>query len=494
MADSSRTKTSQNVLQDSDIQYFKQTFRGSVLTPEDQGYDEARSVYNRMIDRRPRLIARCRNVADVISAVNFARLHDLPPAIRGGGHNVAGFGVCDDGIVIDMSLMKGVRVDPEQRTVRAEAGCTWGDVDHATHAFGLAAPGGIISTTGIAGLTLGGGVGHLTRKYGLSCDSLVSVDVVTADGRFLVASDDRNADLFWAIRGGGGNFGVVTSFEYRLHPVRDVVAGPILYTLDKAREAMRRYRDFMNGAPDEVNAFFAFLKVPPGPPFPETMWNQTMCGAVTCYLGPPERVNDVLRPLIEFGPPALVGLMEMPFPALQSAFDPLVPKGLLHYWKADFVDELTDDMIDVHVQFGPMIPTISSALHIYPVSGAAQQRGRHETAWSYRDAQYVHVIAAMYENDADTEGNRAWVREYWKALHPLSAGGAYVNFLMDQQDEDEGRVAASYRDNYERLASVKAKYDPANMFSLNQNIKPAATPISAAAKAVAKSPTKRAGL
>jgi FAD/FMN-containing dehydrogenase len=467
------TKTSDTLLNDSDIQTFKQTFRGIVVTPEDPGYDEARSVYNRMIDRRPRLIARCRNVADVMSAVNFAREHHLPPAIRGGGHNVAGFGVCDDGIVIDMSLMKGIRVDPEQRTVRAEAGCTWGDLDHATHPFGLAAPGGIISTTGIAGLTLGGGVGHLTRKCGLSCDNLLSVDLVSADGGFLTASETKNEDLFWAIRGGGGNFGVITSFEYTLHPVKNVVAGPILYSLDRSREAMRAYRDFMKTAPDEVNGFFVFLKVPPGPPFPEALWNQTMCGAVMCYLGAPEKANQALKPLIDFGPPALVGLTEMPYPALQGAFDALVPKGLLHYWKADFVNELTDDMIDVHAQFGPMIPTINSALHIYPVSGAAQRRGRHDTAWSYRDAEYVHVIAAMYDNDADTEGNRAWVREYWKALHPLSAGGSYVNFLMDAANEDEGRVAASYRDNYDRLAAVKARYDPNNLFSINQNIKPA---------------------
>jgi FAD/FMN-containing dehydrogenase len=472
MGDRPGTKPPDSRLQDSDIQNFRQTFRGIVFTPDDPGYDEARSVYNRMIDRRPRLVARCRNVADVMSAVTLARENHLPPAIRGGGHNVAGFGVCDDGIVIDMSLMKGIRVDPEARTAHAEAGCTWGDLDHATHAFGLAAPGGIISTTGIAGLTLGGGVGHLTRKCGLSSDNLLSVDVVTAEGRFLTASEIHHPDLFWAIRGGGGNYGVITSFEYRLHPIKNVVAGPILYTLDKARDAMRAYRDFMRTAPEDVNGFFAFLKVPPGPPFPEPMWNQTMCGAVMCYTGPVDRAQGALRPLLEFGPPALVGLGEMPFPVLQSAFDALVPKGLLHYWKADFVTDLTDDMIDAHVQFGPMIPTVNSAMHIYPVSGAAHRMKPTDTAWSYRDAQYVHVIAAMYDNDADTEGNRAWVRQYWNALHPLSAGGAYVNFLMDAANEDEGRVAASYRDNYERLAAVKAIYDPNNLFSVNQTITP----------------------
>ncbi len=450
-------------------QQFKEGFRGEVIEQADPAYDEARKVYNGMIDRRPLLIARCADVADVIAAVNLARENELVLSVRGGSHNVTGFAVCDDGIVIDLTRMKGIRVDPEKRRVRAEGGCTWGDVDHATHAFGLAVPGGVISTTGIAGLTLGGGVGHLTRAYALSCDNLRSIDIVTADGRFLTASANVNDDLFWAVRGGGGNFGVVTSFEFEAHPVSTVFGGPILYSLDQATEAMRFYRNYMATAPDEMNAFFAFLIVPPGPPFPEHLHNRTACGVVCCYVGPMEKGEEVTRPLREFGPPIFDHTGPMACPALQSTFDPLVPPGLYHYWKADFAKDLTDNVIDVHVKYGPDIPTVNSAMHIYPVSGAAHRLGKNDTAWSYRDAGYIQVIAAMYPDPADTDKNVGWVREYWSELHPYSAGGAYVNFLMD---EGEDRVAASYRDNYQRLVALKTKYDPTNLFRMNQNIRP----------------------
>jgi len=434
-------------------------------------YDEARKVYNGMIDRRPAFIARCVDVADVISAVNFARESGLTVAVRGGGHNVTGFGTCDDGLVIDLSPMKGIRIDPAKRIAWAEGGCTWGDLDHATHAFGLAAPGGVISTTGIAGLTLGGGVGHLTRKCGLSCDNVLSVDVVTADGRFLTANAKENADLFWAVRGGGGNFGVVTSFEFRLHEVSTVFAGPVLYSLDVATEAMRFYRDYMASAPDDMTAFFAFLIVPPGPPFPEHLHNKTVCGVVCCYAGPIEKGPEVTRPLREFGPPLMDGVGPLPFPAIQGAFDALLPPGLQHYWKADFVSDLTDDIIAQHVKYGPSVPTVNSAMHIYPVSGAAHRVGRNDTAFSYREANYTHILAAVYPDPADTPKNVEWVRQYWDALHPYSAGGAYVNFMMDEGDE---RIAASYRDNYDRLVKIKTKYDPGNLFHMNQNIKPKA--------------------
>jgi FAD/FMN-containing dehydrogenase len=444
--------------------------RGELILPVDGGYDAARKVYNAMIDKHPALIMRCADIADVIAAVNFAREHKLAIAIRGGSHNVAGFGTCDDGLVIDLSRMKGIRVDPVKRTVRAEGGCTWGDVDHATHAFGLAAPGGIISTTGIAGLTLGGGIGHLTRKYGLSCDNLISADVVTADGRLITASADQNADLFWGLRGGGGNFGVVTSFEFRLHPVSTVFAGPILYPLEKSKDALRFYRDYMAKAPEDMNAFFAFLIVPPGPPFPEHLHNKTLCGVVCCYTGSLDKAEQVVRPLREFGPPVFEHVGPIPFPMLQSAFDALVPPGLQNYWKADFVKDLTDEVIEAHVKYGPDVPTIHTALHIYPVSGAAHRVGRDDTAFSYREAGFTHVIAALYPDPADTPKNKTWVQNYWSELHPHSAGGAYVNFMME---EGEDRVAASYRDNYERLARVKAKYDPNNLFHVNQNIKPA---------------------
>jgi FAD/FMN-containing dehydrogenase len=456
-------------LSEATIEELRAKLRGQLISRTDDGYEAARKVYNGMIDRHPLLIARCVDVADVIGAVDFARENGLTLAIRGGGHNVAGFGTCDDGLVIDLSPMKGIHVDPAKRTVRAEGGCTWGDVDHATHAFGLAAPGGVISTTGIAGLTLGGGIGYLTRKYGLSCDNLISADVVTADGRLITASADQNADLFWGLRGGGGNFGVVTSFEFRLQPVSTVFGGPILYPLEKSKDALRFYRDYMAKAPDDMNAFFAFLIVPPGPPFPEHLHNKTVCGVVCCYTGSMDKAEEVVRPLRDFGPPVFEHVGPVPFPMLQGTFDPLLPPGLQHYWKADFVKELSDEVIDAHVKYGPGVPTFNSAIHIYPVSGAAGRVGKNDTAFSYRDAAFTHVLAAVYPDPADTPKNKTWVQNYWSELHRHSAGGAYVNFMMEEGEE---RIAASYRDNYQRLAQVKAKYDPNNLFHVNQNIKP----------------------
>jgi FAD/FMN-containing dehydrogenase len=469
--DAVRDTARSTVLDEGAISAFRAGLRGRLFRPGDEGYDEARKVWNGMIDRRPAVIARCANVADVIAAVNFAREQRLPIAIRGGSHNVTGNAVCDGGVVVDLSSMKGIRVDPEKRTVRAEGGCTWGDVDHATHAFGLAAPGGVISTTGIAGLTLGGGIGHLTRKYGLSCDNLISADVVLADGRFVAASEKENADLFWALRGGGGNFGVVTSFEFRLHPVSQVVAGPILWPLEKSREALRLYRDFMNKAPEDLSAFFAFLVVPPGPPFPQELHNKTVCGVVAVYTGPQDKADRLVAPLRGFGPPVFEHFGPVPFPAIQRAFDALVPAGLQNYWKADFVNELSDEVIEAHVTHGAGVPTINTAVHIYPVSGAANRVGKVDTAFFHREAKYVHVLAAIYPDPADTAKNVAWVRDYWSALHPYSSGAAYVNFLMD---EGEDRIRATYGGNYERLAAIKRKYDPTNLFRLNQNIRPKA--------------------
>jgi FAD/FMN-containing dehydrogenase len=443
-----------------------------LIRPGDETYESARQVYNRMIDKRPAMIVRCADSADVATAVNFARDNNLTVAIRCGSHNVAGFAVCDDGIVIDLSTMKGVRVDQQARTARIEGGCTWGDVDRAMHPLGLAVPGGIISTTGVAGLTLGGGIGYLTRKYGLSCDNLLSAEVVTADGATVTASAKENPDLFWALRGGGGNFGVVTSFEFRAHPVRNVVAGPILYPMESARDALRMYRHYMNYAPEDINAFFAFLIVPPAPPFPEHLHGKTVCGVVCCYLGDPKGAEDAIRPLMEFGPPVFAHTGEVPFPALQSIFDPLLPAGLHHYWKADFMKDLNEDAIDVYVKYGPAIPTVQSAMHIYPVNGAAHRMRNEDTAFAYRDANYANVIAAVCPDASDIPLHKEWVREFWSQMHPHSAGGAYVNFLME--DEGEERIAASYRGNYARLAEIKAQYDPKNLFCLNQNIRPAA--------------------
>ena len=462
-------ETRDKTLSVADIEELRLGLRGELIDPSHPEYEEARKVFNGMIDRHPRLIARCRDVADVIASVNFARDNGLTLAVRGGSHNVTGFGTVDDGLVIDLSPMRGIWVDPEKRTVLAQGGCTWGDLDHATHPFGLHAPGGVISTTGIAGLSLGGGVGHLTRKCGLSCDNLISVDMVTADGRCITASAEENQDLYWAVRGGGGNFGVVTSFNFKLHPVSTVFAGPVLYSLDRARDVMRFYREFMDGAPEDLNAFFAYLIVPPGPPFPEELHNKTVCGVVICYAGPMDKAEEVTRPLREFGPPLLDGVGPMPFPALQGAFDPLMPPGLQNYWKADFFEDLNDESIEAHLKYGPEIPTVNSAVHLYPVSGAAARVGKNDTAWSYREARYALVIAAVYPDPADTEKNVQWVRDYWEALHPYSAGGAYINFMMDEGQE---RIAASYRDNYQRLVDVKKKYDPTNLFRMNQNISP----------------------
>jgi FAD/FMN-containing dehydrogenase len=453
------------------VKDFAASLRGRVLRVSDEGYEKARWVYNGMIDRKPYMIVQCADVADVIHSVNFARDHNLEPAIRGGGHSVPGFGTCDDGLVIDLSRMKGIHVDTSRQTARVEGGCTWGDVDHATHVFGLATPGGVISTTGVGGLTTGGGFGYLTRRYGLSCDNLLSADVVTADGKLRIASPTENPDLFWSIRGGGGNFGVVTSFEFRLHPVSMIYAGAILYPLEQAGKIMRFYRDFIKSAPRELSAFFAFMIVPPAPPFPEPLHMRTLCGIVCAYCGDPSKGPAVTKPLVEVGPPLFHFVGPMPYPVLQTMFDGLLPPGLHHYWKADFVSDLTDEIIDEHIKHGPAVPTIHSVMHIYPLDGAVHDVAPDQTAFTYRNVRFVHIIAAVSPEPSPMPAYREWVREYWTALHRFSAGGAYVNFLMD---EGEDRILGSYKENYKRLAAIKAKYDPANLFCVNQNIKPAA--------------------
>ena len=422
-----------------------------------------------MIDKRPRLIARCVDVADVMSAVNFARENDLLLAVRGGGHNGGGLGTCDDGLVIDLSQMRGVRVDPKARTVRVAGGCTWGDVDHATHAFGLATPSGFISTTGVGGLTLGGGIGYLTRKHGLSIDNLLEVDLALADGSLVTASEKENADLFWAVRGGGGNFGVVTSFLFRLHPVSDIVGGPTLWHMDQAADVMKWYREFIKQAPEELNGWLAFVTVPPVAPFPEHLHLQKMCGVGWCYTGPEEKADEAFKPVKEFGPPALYGIHPMPFPMLQSAFDALYPPGLQWYWRADFVNELSDEAIAQHVKYGERLLTGHSTMHMYPIDGAVHRVGKSDTAFSYRDSMWAEVIVGVDPDPANNESIISWTKEYWEALHPYSAGGAYVNFMMDEGQE---RIRATYRHNYDRLVAVKNRYDPTNLFRVNQNIRP----------------------
>ncbi len=450
---------------------FKASLRGQLIEPGDATYETARKVYNAMIDRRPRLIARCADVSDVITALRFGRENSLLVAVRGGGHNAGGLGSCDDGLVIDLSLMRYTRVDPAARTVRVGGGATWGDVDHATHPFGLATPSGIISTTGVGGLTLGGGLGYLTRKCGLSIDNLLGADVVLADGRFVTVGPEEHPDLFWAIRGGGGNFGIVTSFLFRLHPIGTVHAGPTLWNLDEATEVMRWYREFITTAPDDINGFFAFLTVPPAPPFPEALHMKKMCGVVWCYTGPADRFEEHFNPVRRFRPPALDLVGPMPHPALQGMFDGLYPPGLQWYWRADFVKQLSDEAIRQHVKYGASLPTLHSTMHLYPVNGAAHRVGKNETAWSYRDATWAQVMVGVDPDPANKDRIVRWAKEYWDAVHPYSAGGAYVNFMME---EGEDRVRATYRDNYERLAAIKKTYDPTNVFRVNQNIKPTA--------------------
>ncbi len=450
---------------------FRGQFRGTVLEPGNAGYDEARKVYNGMIDRKPRLIAQCTDVADVIAAVRMANATELRVSVRGGGHNAAGLGVCDDGLVIDLAPIRYVRVDPASRTVLVGAGCKWSDVDHATHAFGLAVPSGIISSTGVAGLTLGGGIGHLARKYGLTIDNLLSVDMVLADGRFVVASADENPDLFWAVRGGGGNFGIVTSFLFQAHPVGMVCAGPMVWNLEDAADVMRWYREFITQAPEEMNGFFAMMTVPPGPPFPEELHLRKMCGIVWCYQGSMEQANTILEPLRAYRPPAFEFFAPMPYPMLQGMFDPIYPPGMQWYWKGDFFKELTDEAIAKHLEHGSRLPTWQSTMHLYPVNGKVNRVGEAETAFGHRDAVWSGVIVGVDPDPANSGKITTWARDYYNDLHPLSAGGAYLNFMME---EGEDRIRASYRRNYDRLAAVKAKYDPGNFFRVNQNIRPAA--------------------
>jgi len=448
---------------------FKATFRGELIRSTDPGYDAARKLYNGMIDKRPLLIAKCVDVADVVAAVKFGVENNLLTAIRAGGHNGAGLGGCDGGLVIDLSRMKGIRVNPAEKSVRVEPGCVWGDVDHATHAFGMAVPSGIVSTTGVAGLTLGGGIGYLSRRYGLTIDNLLSVDVVLADGRFITANEKQNADLFWAVRGGGGNFGVVTSFEFRMRPVSVVQFGPTFWPLEESADVLKAYRDFIKTSPETVSGFFAYLVVPPAPMFPEHLHMKKVCGIVWCCTGTPDEVEEATRSIRAMGHPLLDHVGPAPFPAVQGLFDGLFVPGLQWYWRADNFTDLSDEAIARHHEHGAKIPTMLSTMHLYPVNGAPQRVGKNDTAYSFREALLAEVIVGIDPDPANAGKITAWCKEYWEALHPFSAGGAYVNFMMDEGQE---RVQATYRDNYTRLVEVKKKYDPKNFFRVNQNIRP----------------------
>jgi hypothetical protein len=447
--------------------------RGELLTPADSGYDDARAVYNAMIDRRPAAIARVRDAVDVIACVRFARAHGVTLAVRGGGHNAAGLGVADDALVVDLSALRSTTVDPRARTVRVDAGCTWGDVDHATVGFGMATPSGFLASTGVAGLTLGGGIGYLSRRFGLTVDNLLSADVVLADGSFVTADEHTHPDLFWALRGGGGNFGIVTSFTFRCHDIGErgtIIGGPVLYDFADTAAVMRWYRELVPALPEELSGWLGLITIPPAPPFPEQLWGRKACAIVWCYTGSHDRADEILEPIRSFGSPLLVGVAPMPFTALQSAFDGLYPAGLQWYWRADFFTEITDTAIDVHTSYGSQLPTGHSTMHLYPIDGAAARVPAEATAFAYRDGGWAGVIVGVDPDPANAQLISGWARDYWTDLHPTSAGGAYVNFLMD---EGADRVRAAYRGNYERLAEIKRRYDPDNTFRINQNIPPA---------------------
>jgi FAD/FMN-containing dehydrogenase len=446
-------------------------FQGRLIRPGDHEYDAARSVYNGAIDRHPALIARCAGVDDVARAIAFARDRELPLAVRGGGHHGAGLGTCDDGVVIDLSRLRGISVDPDARTVRVGGGCTIGDVDRATHEHGLAMPSGIISTTGVGGITLGGGLGYLTRSCGLAIDNLLGADVVLVSGELVRASAESHPDLFWALRGGGGNFGVVTEFEFRLHPVQTVIAGPTFWPVELGADVLAAYREFLPQTPRELYGFFAFATVPPSDPFPEPIRLRKVCGVVWHIRGDEAEAARAMAPLLDALPePLLHAVQALPHPAMQSAFDALYPAGDQWYWRADFVQGIPDAAVEQHARFGAALPSVKSTMHLYPVDGAAHDVASADTAWSYRDATWATVYAGVDPDPANAGAIRDWTVEYFEALHPYSAGGAYVNMMMD---EGPDRVRASYRDNYDRLTRIKAAYDPDNVFRSTQNIPPA---------------------
>jgi FAD/FMN-containing dehydrogenase len=453
------------------VDAFAKTLKGSVTTPSDSDYDEVRTLYNAMIDKRPALIARCADRDDVVAAVKFGREQGLDIAIRCGGHNGPGLGSVNDGLVIDLAGLKAITVDPDSRTAKVGGGCLVGDVDAATHEHGMAAPAGIISTTGAGGLMLGGGIGHLTRKAGLSVDNILGAEVVLADGSVVNASESENEDLYWALRGGGGNFGVVTQLTLRLHPVSSVVAGPMFWSIDKSADVLKWYREFILDAPEDLNGFFAFATVPPGPPFPEDLHMQKVAGIVWTWTGPEDGAADALAEARSQPGIVLDGIQPMPFPALNSAFDELYPSGDQWYWRADFVESIPDEAVEKHAEFGEKMPTWKCTMHMYPINGAAHRVGPTETPWGYRNANWGSVFAGVDPDPANVDAISAWSKEYHETLHPFSAGGAYVNMMME---EGQDRVEAAYGENYARLAKVKAKYDPDNLFHVNQNIKPAA--------------------
>ncbi len=449
------------------IKTFASKLNGGIILPTDTNYDETRKVYNAMIDKRPGLFAMCETVADVVASVNFGREHNLLVAVRGGGHNGAGLGLCEDGLVIDLSGIKFVEVDTETNIVKVGGGNIWNEVDTATHEYGLAIPSGMISTTGVGGLTLGGGVGYLTRKYGLTIDNLLEAEMVLADGTLVTVNATKNTDLFWAIRGGGGNFGIVTSFTFQAHPVKMVIGGPTLWPIERVEEIMAWYDTFIHEVSEDLNGFIATMVIPESP-FPEHLHHKKFCAIVWCYVGNPDMFEQLFKPVLDLNP-VFAHVGEMPYPSLQSMFDGLLPPGLQWYWRADFFNELGPKVRAEHLKFGSSIPTPLSQMHLYPLSGAASRVGEEDTPWAYRDAKYAGVYIGVDPDSKNTAKITEWCKAYQEALHPYSAGGAYSNFMME---EGQDRIKASYKHNYDRLVQIKNSYDPENLFRVNQNIKP----------------------
>lgn len=449
-------------LEEAVVQEFAANLRGELLRPEDDGYDATRTVFNGMIDKRPAMIVRCAGTADVIQGVNFARTHDLLPSVHGGGHSVAGNAVSDGGLMLDLSPMKGIRVDPVRRTAQAQAGLTLGEFDHETQEFGLATTLGVVSVTGIAGLTLGGGLGWLNGKHGLACDNLLSADVVTADGRLLTASDEENEDLFWGIRGGGGNFGVVTLFEYQLHPVGPVLGGGLRYSAAQARDFLRFYHEFASTCPDELSTAASLGRAPDG---------SIIVGVAVCYCGPIETGERVLRPLRNFGSPLEDNIQPMSYRALQSAPDVGFPFGQQHYWKSSYLKHLSDEAIEVMIRFVAEMPSPISGVGLQQMHGAASRVDPAATAFPHRDEHYDFLILSQWADPSDSEENIQWTRAFFEAMQPFFEKGVYVNNLGE---EGEDRVKEAYGANYERLVALKDKYDPTNLFRLNQNVRPTA--------------------
>lgn len=452
------------------ITVLRERVDGNVIMPDDPDYDDARRVHNFMIDKRPAAVVRCANVQDVQGTVAHARTDGRELAVRGGGHSVPGFGTADGAIVADLSMMNGVRIDHASRTAHVGGGATWGMFNDAGYVHGLGTTGGVISTTGVGGLTLGGGIGYLARSHGLSCDNLISAQVVLADGTVVTASETSLPDLFWALRGGGGNFGIVTDFEFRLHPVRDIYGGLLLFETEDAPDILRYFRDFIADAPREYGGFPAWNLAPPLPFVPEDRVGDPFLVVVSCWNGDHEEGARVIDRFRQVAEPVAEYIGPMPYPALNASFDALAPRGLQHYWKAVFVEDFTDEAISAHLEYGPRVPVVNSTVHMYPINGACHDVPADATAFSHREANYACVIAGMWPDPADNEANTAWVRDYFAALAPYSESGGYTNFASA---DDQRRVRDNLGSGYDRLAHIKQQYDPDNVFHLNQNITPA---------------------